>query len=143
MGIIILAKQGGVGKSTLALHLHEAFRHDRTSVAMRDWDTPGTSTQALRRIDGQPAVFAGTSAMLLEDTAPTLEHVATALRSNTQTARRDLACTSGQLGGRRGPTLCPSDTPGVARLICTNVRRRTILAQPRTEVLQCTVNVLS
>jgi hypothetical protein len=65
MCIIMLAKQGGVGKSTLALRLHEAFRQDRTSVAIRDWDAPGTSTKALRLIDGQQAVFAGTSEMLL------------------------------------------------------------------------------
>jgi len=73
----MLAKKGGVGKSTLALLLHEAFRQAGKSVAIRDWDAQGTSTKALRLIGGQQAMLEGTYEVLLYDTPPNLEHVAT------------------------------------------------------------------
>ena len=77
MRITLLAKKGGVGKSTLALLLHEAFRQAGKSVAIRDWDAQGTSNKALRLIGGQPAVLDTTYDILLYDTPPNLEHIAT------------------------------------------------------------------
>ena len=47
MNITILAKKGGVGKSTLSLLLYEAFRYAGKTVSIHDWDLQGTSTKAL------------------------------------------------------------------------------------------------
>ena len=57
MNIAILAKKGGVGKSTVALLLHESFRHAGRSVAIRDWDAQGSSNKALELIGGEKAVL--------------------------------------------------------------------------------------
>ena len=78
MIITLLAKKGGVGKSTLALLLHESFRQAGKSVAIRDWDIQGTSTKALELIDGQKAQTNGRYDVLIYDTPPNLEHTATA-----------------------------------------------------------------
>lgn len=77
MRITMLAKKGGVGKSTLALLLHEAFRQAGKSVAIRDWDAQGTSNKALRLIGGQQAVLDTSYDVLLYDTPPNLDHIAT------------------------------------------------------------------
>jgi cellulose biosynthesis protein BcsQ len=53
MVITLLAKKGGVGKSTVCLLLHEAFKKAGKSVAIQDWDAQGTSTKALSLINGQ------------------------------------------------------------------------------------------
>ena len=47
MVITLLAKKGGVGKSTVCLLLHEAFKKAGKSVAIQDWDAQGTSSRAL------------------------------------------------------------------------------------------------
>ena len=108
----LLAKKGGVGKSLLARLLHEACRQARISVALRDWDAQGTSTKALRLSSGQSALLAGTYEVLLYDTPPNREHVATGSAvHNTDIARCDLSCTGGPLGGGRGPALCASTQP--------------------------------
>ena len=43
--------QRGVGKSTLALLLYEAFRQAGKTVLVHDWDSQGTSTKALALFD--------------------------------------------------------------------------------------------
>ena len=76
MTITLLAKKGGVGKSTLAILLFEAFRHAGKSVALHDWDAQGTSSKTLKLLgatssDRLPDI-------VLYDTPPNLDHIATA-----------------------------------------------------------------
>jgi chromosome partitioning protein len=78
MIITLLAKKGGVGKSTVCLLLHEAFQKAGKSVAIQDWDAQGTSNKALGFIAGQRAKPGATYDILLFDTPPNLEHPATA-----------------------------------------------------------------
>lgn len=77
MEIAILAKKGGVGKSTLALLLHESFRRAGRSVAIRDWDVQGTTNKALELIGGQKAQVNAGYDVLIYDTPPNLDHAAT------------------------------------------------------------------
>jgi chromosome partitioning protein len=79
MNITLLAKKGGVGKSTLSLLLYEAFRQAGKSVSIHDWDAQGTSSKALELILG-PGVPASSSKtdIVIYDTPPSLEHNATA-----------------------------------------------------------------
>ena len=76
--IALLAKKGGVGKSTLALLLHEALRRASKAAAIQDWDAQGTSNKALEMIGGRKAGMDAACDVLLFDTPPNLEHVATA-----------------------------------------------------------------
>lgn len=78
MNITILAKKGGVGKSTLSLLLYEAFRHAGKTVSIHDWDLQGTSTKALELIDGPKAERDRHAAIVIWDTPPSLDHTATA-----------------------------------------------------------------
>ncbi len=78
MTITILAKKGGVGKSTVCLLLHEAFKKAGKSVAIQDWDAQGTSNKALAFINGEQAKPETSYDILLFDTPPNLEHPATA-----------------------------------------------------------------
>jgi chromosome partitioning protein len=78
MTITLLAKKGGVGKSTVCLLLHEAFKKAGKSVAIQDWDAQGTSNKALGFIDGKRAEPDTAYDILLFDTPPNLEHPATA-----------------------------------------------------------------
>jgi chromosome partitioning protein len=78
MTITLLAKKGGVGKSTVCLLLHEAFKKAGKSVAIQDWDAQGTSNKALGFIDGKRAEPNSAYDILLFDTPPNLEHPATA-----------------------------------------------------------------
>src|SRR5215469_16597706 len=78
MNIAILAKKGGVGKSTVSLLLYEAFRHAGKTVAIRDWDPQGTSTKALELINGQKPDRDRHPSIVIFDTPPSLEHTATA-----------------------------------------------------------------
>lgn len=73
----MLAKKGGVGKTTLGLLLHEAFRNAGKSVAVRDWDAQGTSSKALRAFGGNAAEVDENYDVLIFDTPPNLEHTAT------------------------------------------------------------------
>jgi MinD-like ATPase involved in chromosome partitioning or flagellar assembly len=77
MTITLLAKKGGVGKSTVCLLLHEAFKKAGKSVAIQDWDAQGTSNKALELIQGQRAERDTSYDILLYDTPPNLEHPAT------------------------------------------------------------------
>lgn len=78
MTITLLAKKGGVGKSTLSVLLYEAFRQAKKSAAIRDWDPQGTSNRALTFISGQKAGTGKQYDILLYDTPPSLRHTATA-----------------------------------------------------------------
>jgi chromosome partitioning protein len=78
MTITLLAKKGGVGKSTICLLLHEAFKKAGKSVAIQDWDAQGTSNKALGFIDGKRAEPNAAYDILIFDTPPNLEHPATA-----------------------------------------------------------------
>lgn len=78
MNITLLAKKGGVGKSTVSLLLYEAFRHAGRTVMVHDWDAQGTSTKALELIDGHPPEGMRRADIVIYDTPPNLDHTATA-----------------------------------------------------------------
>lgn len=78
MTITLLAKKGGVGKSTLSVLLYEAFRQAKKSVAIRDWDPQGTSNRALSFIAGEQASPGHQYDILIYDTPPSIDHTATA-----------------------------------------------------------------
>jgi chromosome partitioning protein len=79
MNITLLAKKGGVGKSTLSLLLYEAFRQAGKTVSIQDWDAQGTSSKALELILGaEPPARPKDAEILIYDTPPNLEHTATA-----------------------------------------------------------------
>jgi len=79
MKIAVLAKKGGVGKSAVSVLLYEAFRQAGKTVFIDDWDTQGTSTKAMSRIDGQPFADDRRNVdITILDTPPSLEHTATA-----------------------------------------------------------------
>jgi chromosome partitioning protein len=84
MVITLMAKKGGVGKSTISLLLHEGLREAGKSVAIRDWDAQGTSNKALELIGGEKATDSSSYDVLIYDTPPNLEHPATlaAVRSS-------------------------------------------------------------
>ena len=78
MKVAILAKKGGVGKSTLCLLFYESLRNAGRSVAIRDWDPQGTTTKALQAFKGEPEIPGATYDVLFLDTPPNLAHTATA-----------------------------------------------------------------
>ena len=100
MNIALMAKKGGVGKSTLSLLLYEALRAAGKTVVIRDWDAQGTSSKALELLHGEDhalpltvAAVAGADGtgtegastqteappnVLIYDTPPNLDHTATA-----------------------------------------------------------------
>lgn len=77
MVITLMAKKGGVGKSTVSLLLHEGLRNAGKSVAIRDWDEQGTTNKSLELIGGQKAVDGARYDVMIYDTPPNLEHMAT------------------------------------------------------------------
>jgi len=77
MVITLMAKKGGVGKSTVSLLLHEGLKEAGKSVAIRDWDAQGTSNKALDLIGGQKALDSKGYDILIYDTPPSLSHTAT------------------------------------------------------------------
>ena len=84
MNITLLAKKGGVGKSTLSLLLYEAFRQAGKSVSINDWDAQGTSSKALEQIlAGEAPALSGKTDIVIYDTPPSLEHNATATAVRT------------------------------------------------------------
>ena len=78
MNITLLAKKGGVGKSTLSILLYEAFRQAGKSVSIHDWDAQGTSSKALELILGPGVPQPAKPDIVIYDTPPSLEHTATA-----------------------------------------------------------------
>ncbi len=69
---------GGVGKSTVSLLLYEAFRHAGKAVHVHDWDAQGTSSKALELINGHKPEMSHKAEIIIYDTPPDLEHMATA-----------------------------------------------------------------
>ena len=78
MNITLLAKKGGVGKSTISILLYEAFRQAGKTVSIHDWDAQGTSSKALELITGQQPVIDRKADIVIYDTPPSLDHTATA-----------------------------------------------------------------
>ena len=78
MNITILAKKGGVGKSTVCILLYEAFRQAGKTVSIHDWDPQGTSTKALELFGGDAPHTGRKADIIIWDTPPNLEHTATA-----------------------------------------------------------------
>jgi len=76
MVITLIAKKGGVGKSSVSLLLHEGLKEAGKSVAIRDWDVQGTSNKALELIGGSKALDNGSYDILIYDTPPSLTHTA-------------------------------------------------------------------
>ena len=78
MKIALVAKKGGVGKTTLCLLLHEAFRQTGQTVAVRDYDAQGSASKALTRFGGTREIPGEQYQILLIDTPPSLTLAATA-----------------------------------------------------------------
>jgi chromosome partitioning protein len=76
--ISIVAKKGGVGKSSISVLLYEAFRQAGRTPAIQDWDAQGTSTKALELINGQTPKINRNADIVIWDTPPDLKHTATA-----------------------------------------------------------------
>ena len=78
MKIALLAKKGGVGKSTLTILLYEALRQAGKTVRIHDWDAQGTSSKALELLAPGNGT-GGEAEIILYDTPPNLEHTATSV----------------------------------------------------------------
>ena len=83
MQITVMAKKGGVGKSTVSLMLNEAFLQAGRSARVHDWDAQGTSSKALALINGKKTATGPEADIIIFDTLPSLDHTA------TKTAVRD------------------------------------------------------
>ena len=78
MQIAVIAKKGGVGKTTLCILLHEAIRQTGQRVAVRDFDAQGSATKALKRFGGTAEVPGEKYDVLFIDSPPSLTMGATA-----------------------------------------------------------------
>jgi chromosome partitioning protein len=83
MNIALIAKKGGVGKSTVSVLLYEALKQAGKTVSIRDWDAQGTSSKALRFISNNGVTTNRSRSspgadIVIYDTPPNLEHTATA-----------------------------------------------------------------
>src|SRR5260370_39107737 len=80
MQITVMAKKGGVGKSTVSLMLNEAFLQAGRSARVHDWDAQGTSSKALALINGINGKKTATSPdadIIIFDTPARLDQTAT------------------------------------------------------------------
>ena len=77
MNITLMAKKGGVGKSTVSILLYEALRQAGKTVSLHDWDAQGTSTKALEGIHGERPAVNRKADFIIWDTPPNLEHTGT------------------------------------------------------------------
>jgi chromosome partitioning protein len=73
MKIALIAKKGGVGKTTLCLLLHEAIRQTGQTVGVRDYDAQGSASKALSRFKGTRAQTGKDYDFLIIDTPPALD----------------------------------------------------------------------
>jgi chromosome partitioning protein len=90
MKIALIAKKGGVGKTTICLLLHEALRQTGRTIAVRDYDTQGSATKCLQRFGGILAKKGQHYDYLLIDTPPSLDFkVPAAARAIAATAAAD------------------------------------------------------
>lgn len=144
MIITLLAKKGGVGKSTLALLLHESFRQAKKSVAIRDWDSQGTSNKALTLIGGQKAELENSYDVLIYDTPPSLAHNATAVA--VQSANIALVVTSPSPADlweaeEAARFVQEKNKKATVRLVFNRVRQGTVLANVAHESAKRLVSV--
>ena len=72
MKLTLLAKKGGVGKSTVSILLYEAFRQAGKSVAIQDWDAQGTSSKSLELIGGDNGLQNRNADIMIYDTPPSI-----------------------------------------------------------------------
>jgi chromosome partitioning protein len=77
MNIALVAKKGGVGKSTMSLLIAQALRQAGRQVAVNDWDEQGTSTKSCRINGGEIAIPGGEYDYLIYDTKPDLKDSST------------------------------------------------------------------
>jgi cellulose biosynthesis protein BcsQ len=78
MNIAVVAKKGGVGKSSVSILLYEALRQAGKIVTINDWDAQGTSTKALALINGQKPASNARPEIIIWDTPPSFDHPASA-----------------------------------------------------------------
>lgn len=78
MNICVIARKGGVGKSTTALLIAEALRQTGKRVAIHDWDDQGTSSRSSRMAGRELAETNKQYDFILYDTPPNLDHLSTA-----------------------------------------------------------------
>ena len=136
----MLAKKGGVGKSTVTILLYEALRQAGKSVRVHDWDAQGTSSKTMELLGGAAAESAE---IVLYDTPPNLDHTATAVA--VQNADIVLVLTTPSPAdiweSEEALRYAKQSNPrAVCRLVYNKVRRTTILgrlldqggAQPET-----------
>jgi MinD-like ATPase involved in chromosome partitioning or flagellar assembly len=139
MTITLVARKGGVGKSTLALLLHESFRQARKTVAIRDWDVQGTSNKSLELIGGQKAQGEASYDILIYDTPPNLEHAATAIA--VQQAHIVLVVTSPSPADlwearQTAEFVQEKNSAAAVRLVFNKVRKGTVLGRVIEESAQ-------
>jgi chromosome partitioning protein len=130
--IAVIAKKGGVGKSTTSLLLYEVLRQAERTVSLKDWDAQGTSNKALEFIHGQKPQAVTNPAIIIYDTPPNLDHTATAtaVRSAnlalimTTPAPADVweAEEAVQFARERNPN-------AIVRVVFTKVRKTTLLGR--------------
>jgi chromosome partitioning protein len=77
MNICIIARKGGVGKSTTSLLIAEALRQTGKHVAVHDWDDQGTSSRSSRMAGRELAASGERYDFVLYDTPPNLDHLGT------------------------------------------------------------------
>src|ERR1017187_6042657 len=83
LNITLLAKKGGVGKSTTSILLYEVLRQAGKTVVVKDWDAQGTRSRALELIHGNKAEAVANADIVIYDTPPNLDHTATATAVRT------------------------------------------------------------
>lgn len=135
MNIAMVAKKGGVGKSTVSILLYEALKQAGKAVSIRDWDAQGTSSKALRFITNNAVNGSrpGSGAdIVIYDTPPNLEHTATA--TAVRTADIVLVVTSPSPAdiweAEDAATFVRSRNSGSqVRLLFNKVRRLTVLGR--------------
>src|SRR5689334_2161318 len=73
MNIALIAQKGGVGKTTICILLHEAFKQAGRTAAVRDYNpVQGSAAKSLQRIGGTVEEPGRRYDFLLIDTPPTL-----------------------------------------------------------------------
>ena len=130
MRIALVAKKGGVGKSTLSLLLYAALRHAGRTVSLIDWDVQGTSTKALAVL-GQTAVADGAE-IVIYDTPPNLEHaaMATAIRNADLCLVVTSPAPADVWEAEEAVAFAKSRNPrAVVRLVFNKVRRGTVVGR--------------
>jgi len=78
MNICVIARKGGVGKSTASLLIAEALRQTGKRVAIHDWDDQGTSSRSSKIAGRELAETNKEYDFILYDTPPNLDHLSTA-----------------------------------------------------------------